>query len=200
MRRRQAMLWIVGTRLALDRWEEALAEWVDASSRGPAPSALIWRIEVERHFAIVAANSLVSAVRIASRAKIVPELDAELAKDIVLLRHLNEHWDTQIAQFSNRAKPELNEKSARQFAKRHPGTSPHEFLGWNSHDGPTLGPGVRTCDLRAYMDRAQDAILAASPELAVFLNPAVESPWLGDDAIHPWDHWWPRARQARSDA
>lgn len=44
MRRRQALLWIVGTRLALDRWEDALAEWVEVSSRSQAEAALMWRI------------------------------------------------------------------------------------------------------------------------------------------------------------
>jgi hypothetical protein len=92
----------------------------------------MWRIQIERHFAIITANALAAAVRIASRAKIVPPIDPELVKDITLLRHPQRalgHPDPAVLE---QGQPSVERKSARQFAERHPGTSPHEFLGWNS--------------------------------------------------------------------
>jgi hypothetical protein len=57
-----------------------------------------------------------------------------------------------------------------------------------------LGPALRASDLRDYLDRAQTAVLEASPDLWRFVTAPVKSPWLGEDAVHPWDRWWPRAR------
>ena len=185
---RDVLLWCVGTRRQLDRWERLLAEVLHLDLNEQAkPDRLWWELQIERHFLLVAADNLRRAL---DRAGPACSLDSSLAEDLRLLRNLHEHWDQQQDVFSDPANPGPLKMSAVDFVRRHPGKSPYGFFNWSSKVGPQVGPGVLASALRTTLDHVESESVVHTPDLTRFLSNHPPSPWYGNEA--PDDPWWPK--------
>jgi hypothetical protein len=176
---RQVLLWVVGTRRQLRRWELVLARCVRAwdASAQPDPSD-IWLGQVERHLALIATNNLLRAIEDArGRFKGFPP---QLERDVRNLRDLQEHWDEQWPSFYDPRNPERLHRGGAEFVGRHPGAgSPFNFLRLDGVAGPELGPGTaRVADMFLELDRLQRDVLKLAPWMSQFVTPVDPSPWL----------------------
>lgn len=189
MQDRQALLWVIGSRLQIRRWEIVLARYLKSTlwTSSIGASSDVWQAQTEWHLALVATNNFVRAVE-NTRGRITAAAD-ELATDIRLLRDLQEHWNEQWPAFYDRSNPGPLARSGKSFASRHPGGDPYWWLGWDSQTGPTLGPGLRVEDILSELDRVQSAVLESSPQLIEYLAPIDDSPWISDPKA---GRWWPK--------
>lgn len=189
---REVLIWVVGARRQLDRWEVLLAKHTSLGLlQKESPQRLYWDLDIEHHLALVACGQLHNALAQAE-GKIDPMADP-LAQELTMLRHLHEHRDENLPRFANASDPTLDHKTAQAFAQRHPRRSPFGFWSWESARGPMLGPDLPSSEVRAELDRIERDVLVRDPALAEYL-PAerAPSPWFGDDAPRPQDRWWPR--------
>lgn len=191
MQDRQVLLWAVGARRQIRRWEIIVAEIVRAgfTNHNNAPSALHWLVEIERHFALLAVNHLRLAVKSADGR--YTKMRSGMAANIENHRDLHEHWDEQRSAFYNRENPGPLRQSGKTFAARHPGRSPYSPYNWSSATGPELGAGIGLADVEDYLGVIQREVLTLRPELGRFLVPLEPSPWVGPDTS-PDEPWWPK--------
>lgn len=189
---REVLLWTIGTRCQLSRWEVAIAEYVRYGlyEQGlTPPGGLVWRMSIEKHLALVAANNLRRAVEMAGGR--YPSMPAQLNEDVKNLRDVHEHWDEYLQPFEHLPPVGKFGPAGKKFVGKYPDQRPFTLTGWDSATGPRLGPGVTLEVLTNYLDEVQAAVLATNPSLARFVPPIAESPWVGPDYAN--DRWWPKA-------
>jgi hypothetical protein len=188
---REVLIWVIGARRQLDRWEPLVARHTALSMlKREVPGRLAWDLDIEHHLAIVACGQLRSALD-AADGKIEP-MPAALAGELTMLRNLHEHRDENRARFANIWKPILSHRTAKQFAAAHPLRSPFGFWTWESARGPMLGPDLPSSEVRDELDRIERDVLARDPSLAEYLpQERPRSPWLGEEPDPQW-RWFPR--------
>ncbi|HWC12749.1 MAG TPA: hypothetical protein VG455_16180 [Acidimicrobiales bacterium] len=192
MQDRQVMFWLLATRQHVRAWEVRLAEYVRLGLLNEDPGgSLIWSAQLAHHMALVAGHNLLRGLDNAEgRYTAMPEL---MAREVEVLRNLHEHWDEQWPSFYDVRNPGPLRRSGQRFAELHPGSSPYWALGWNSKDGPRLGPGLLVGALHEYLDALEAEVLAVAPDLAPLVTPIEPTPWLGVTAGR--DQWWPRSNE-----
>jgi hypothetical protein len=190
MANRQVMFWVVATRQQLDRWEPLVACFVRESWSEPAAvdGALVWRTNIEHHFALIAVRNLLRALALLEPPFKVSE---KLAAELIAGRDLHEHWVENMPIFNRRPRTtEPPRKSGQSFAARNPDRSPYLAMNWNSKAGPLLLPSVPASEVHSLLDDAQQAVLRDQPEFSSYLLPRPEeSPW---EAVERLGRWWPR--------
>jgi hypothetical protein len=179
MQHRQALLWAIGTRRQLDRWEPPVVEHLSrANSTMKMPAALIWQGEIDRHLALVSANHMFTAMDLWPDPVPVPKL---LRDEINETRDLNEHWDDNMPVFNQHPRQETpKRRTGRSFAERNPVLGPYCWWAWDSSRGAMLTPNVAATEVRDVITAIEVATLLGQPELARFIPPAVPSPWARD--------------------
>ena len=184
MLNRQLLSRSMATRLQLDRWEALVAENLRYELRGDhSPGTLIWQAQFEHHFCLVAAAHLLRALDMAGQPITV---NATLAAEINEGRDLHEHWDENMPVFNLMPRTKApSHKTGKSFAARNPRRGPYWWLGWDNTVGPKLLPNVPAAALYALLDDVESHVLHDDPDMARFILPRSESPWLGAD-------WWPR--------
>jgi hypothetical protein len=188
---REILIWVIGARRQLDRWELPLAKHTYLGLfKEEIPGRLTWDLDIEHHLALVACGQVCSALANAD-GKVDP-MPSALAQELTMLRNLHEHRDENMPRFANVRDPTLNHPTAKAFHAKHPLRSPFGFWSWESARGPMLGPELPSAEIRAELDRIERDVLARDPALAEYLpTERPPSPWLGD-AVEPKDRWWPR--------
>jgi hypothetical protein len=191
MLNRQRLLWAVGTRRQLERWEPLVAaELRDSLAGRAANGGRVWAAEIEHHLALVAVHHLLVALDLppASGVPVDPVLRAELIEG----RHLHEHWPDNVPVFNVTPPPAPPPKeSGKSFAARNPGRSPYWWLEWSSKDGPRLMPHASAQELHQLLDAVEAEVLASDPALAEYVPARAPSPWL-----HEGGEWWPKTDAA----
>jgi hypothetical protein len=200
MLKRQRLQWVVATRQQLDRWEPLVAlfsYYVRRRSSGKplddaedaAYGRTVWACDIERHFALVAAHHLVTALR--APPPLGVHVDKALSDELEDGRHLHEHWDEQMPRFvrwgRNRELLVEPVKSGKRFAARNPKKGPYGSWSWNNKQGPLLLPNVPSAVVRELLDAVEAEVLASDPDMARFVPPRVESAWGHEDG-----EWWPK--------
>lgn len=190
---RQLLVWAVAARRQLERWEPLVAANVRAGwGGGPGlPSADIWQAQIEHHFTVVAARNLLHAIDLANTYGIT--VTPELRQEVIEGRDLLEHWKENMAIFNTTPRPaEPKYTSGKRFAARHPRHSPYSWLSWTNKRGAILLPDVTARDLHELIDRVEAIVLGKDPELARFVPPRSESPWIESEG-----ECWPSAGIAK---
>jgi hypothetical protein len=187
---RQVLLWTVAARVQLERWEGLLSDWIGRELiEQPFPDRDIWRTQYEWHFCLIAARNLLGALDLLDP----PEpVDQTLRDEIIEVRDLNEHWKENMPVFN--VKPQQltpSRKSGKAFLARNPKDGPYGWFNWTSNRGPELTPNVPAAALRELLDRVQARVLNESPDMARFIPPPAEPPWVDDPGRVGW---WPRQR------
>jgi hypothetical protein len=102
-----------------------------------------------------------------------------------------EHWPDNLPVFNvhRRGKPraEPPRPSGRSFAERNPRDPPYDWLRWSNTEGAELLPNVPARAVHELLDAVQAEVLASDPNLARFVPPRAQSPWLRDGG-----EWWPK--------
>ncbi len=82
MQHRQVLLWAVATRRQLDRWEPLVVDHLrHAQTHTAMPAARMWQGEAEHHFAIVAFDHMLEALKLWPVPMHIPEVvEQEMAK------------------------------------------------------------------------------------------------------------------------
>ena len=191
MLHREVLVWVVGARRQLDRWEPLVARHTYlAMAKQDAPGRLVWDLDIEHHLAIVACGQLRSALERAVGK--IPPMSRALADELTMLRNLHEHRDENLPRFANVWEPTLDHPTAARFAATHPLRSPFGFWSWEAARGPMLGPDLPSSDVRAELDRIERDVLDRDASLADYLpQERPPSPWIGDEPDPQW-RWWPR--------
>lgn len=190
---RQLLLWAVAARRQLERWEPVVAAHVRADlGVGPRlADAEIWQGQIEHHFAIVAARNLLHAIDLANSYGIT--VKPELRQELIEGRDLLEHWKENMPIFNTTPRPaEPKYTSGKRFAARYPRRTPYSWLSWNNKRGAMLLPNVSAVDLHNLIDRVERIVLGKDPQLARFVPPRPESPWIDSEG-----EWWPSAEIAK---
>jgi hypothetical protein len=136
---------------------------------------------------ILAARNLIGSLDLLDNP---PALDATMRAEIIEVRGVNEHWKENMPVFNVEPRPaEPPHRTGKSFAARNPGRSPFGLaLNWTSKAGALVTPNVSANDLHDFVDRVQEPILSAHPELADYVPARLPSPWLRD----PKWGWFPR--------
>jgi hypothetical protein len=186
---REVAFWAAATQTQIERWEPRFARRVAADTwkaAPPIPKGDIWQEIADRHFVLVAAAQLLSAMKFASFPVRAPE---PLATEIRAGRDLAEHWQDNMPIFNVHPRSETPKyPSGREFAALNPRDGPYGFW-WNSKVGPKLLPNVPAADLHVLIDRVKARVSADHPTLAEFFHEWALSPWFGGD--DPNDRWFP---------
>jgi hypothetical protein len=130
------------------------------------PSERIWQGEAEHHFAVVAFDHMLEALNLwpvpVQIPKIVEQEEAEV-------RDLATHWKENMPVFNRRPRS-LQPKypSGKSFMARNPERGPYCWWAWSSWRGAMLTPNVAASDARDAIHTAEQAVLAADPDLARF--------------------------------
>jgi hypothetical protein len=185
MQRRQVLLWAVTARRQLDRWEPLVVEHLQAGqARVAMPPDRMWQGEAEHHFAIVAFDHMLEALKLWPVPVQIPKI---VEQEIAEVRELATHWKENMPVFNQRPRS-LQPKypTGRPFAARNPARGPYCWWAWSSRRGAMLTPNVAASDARDAIHTAEQAVLAADPDLAPYVPPKAPSPWIRDEA----GNWW----------
>lgn len=189
--RRHVLLWAVAARRQLDRWEPLVARhlWSTYDRGTPMPPDQIWEGEAEHHFAVVAFDHMLEALKMWSMPVRIPSL---VAQEVAEVRDLVTHWQDNMPVFNTRPrKQDPPRRSGKAFAARNPRKTPYDWFAWNARQGAMLTANVSASDARQAIEAVQDAVLAEDPDLARFIPPEVPSPWFVDEH----QNWWPAQTQ-----
>ena len=182
-------MWAAATQTQIERWEPQFARRVASGAwkeAPPIPKSSIWQELADRHFVLIAAAQLVSAMKFARFPIQAPE---PMATEITAGRDLVEHWQDNMPIFNVHPRTETpKHTSGREFAALNPSKGPYGFW-WNSTVGPMLLPNVPASDLRALIDRVKARVSADHPTMAEFFRDWAQSPWFGGD--DPSSRWFP---------
>ena len=189
MQRRQVLLWAVAARRQLDRWEPLVIEHLNRlyKDRPSITPERIWQGEAEHHFAIVAFDHMLEALKLWPNSVVMPPV---VRDEMAEVRDLATHWIDNMPIFNSRPRPrEPTHNTGKAFAARNPKQSPFNWWSWNSGRGALLTPHVSASDAREAIRAVQEAVLAEDPELAPYVPPKVPPAWLPDAD----GNWWPPA-------
>lgn len=185
--RRQVLLWAVAARRQLDRWEPLVAEHLRAKIwHDKMPADRIWEGEAEHHFAIVAFDHLLEALKLWQVHVPIPEI---VQQETAEVRDLITHWRDNMPVFRSRPRPRQPKyPTGRSFAARNGDRGPYCWWAWEGRRGAMLTPNVAAADARDAIRVVERAVLAADPDLARFVPPEAPSPWERDEE----GLWWPK--------
>lgn len=188
----KVLFWAKATQIQMERWEplvaQNLASELQKSTPKPATD-IIWRIDIERHFVLVAAAQLISALKFAQFAVQAP---AEMAAQIEAGRDLNEHWQDNMPIFNTHPRTGTPPRdSGKAFAASNPRSGPYGGWNWHSNFGPLVLPKVPASRLQDLVQRVKERAVADSPNLGDFVHEWQASPWVGGD--DPNNRWYPRS-------
>ena len=149
------------------------------------PDELIWQGETEHHFAVVAFDHMLEALKLSPDQVPIPTLVEE---EVAEVRDLVTHWRDNMPVFNTHPQSQAPpRKTGRSYATRNPGKTPYSWFSWTSRRGAMLTTNVSATDARAAIRTVQDAVLAEDAYLARFVPSEVESPWFVDEQ----GSWWP---------
>lgn len=185
--RRQVLLWAVAARRQMDRWEPLVARhlWSTYDQGEPMPPDQIWMGEVEHHFAVVAFDHMLEALKIWPTPVEIPYL---IAREVAEVRDLLEHWQDNMPVFNVRPRrQDAPRRSGKSFAARNPKMTPYDWFAWNSRRGAKLTANVSAPEARDAIRAVEAAVLAEDADLARFIPPDAPSPWFVSES----GDWWP---------
>jgi hypothetical protein len=188
---REVGYWAAATQQQLERWEPLVAECVLRSfKKEDLGGVLAWRTHLERHFTVIAADHLITAVKFVQFAVQPPEL---MATEIEGGRDALEHWQDNMKVFMVEPREfEPKYASVKAFADLNPVSDPYDGFAWDNTAGPKLFPHVPASELRAFVDRVKVRLVAEQPGFAPFFQDWAPSAWLGGD--NPNERWLPVRR------
>lgn len=138
----------------------------------------IWFGEMEHHFAVVALDHMLDALKLWPN-KVA--LSTVLSEEVAEVRDLATHWVENMPIFNTRPRPrEPKFKTGRSYAARNPTRTPYDWFAWAADRGALLTPNVTAEDARAAIRMVVAAVLADDPELARFVPAEDPSPWQRD--------------------
>ncbi len=171
------LLWALAAQRQLDRWESLVMEHVDGSmwDNLPAiPDHRIWQGEAEHHFAVIALDHMLEALKVWTVDVPLPSM---VVQEVAEVRDLATHWKDNMPVFNARPRPrEPKYSSGKSFATRNPVKGPYFWAAWSSKRGPMLTPNVSGADARQAVEQVRDAVLADDPGLARFVPPEADQP------------------------
>jgi hypothetical protein len=174
VQRRQTLMWALAARTQLDRWEPLVFEYLQSNGQGKMSSDRIWQGEVEHHFALVAFDHMLEALRIWEAPIRLPDL---VVKETAEVRDLLTHWVDNMPVFNQRPRPrDPGYPTGKSFAARNPKNGPYCWWAWNYRHGAMLTPNVAASDAREAIHEVQLAVLLDDPDLARFVPPEVTTP------------------------
>jgi hypothetical protein len=162
---RDVLVWVRATFEQLDRWETRLLTYLRARRTADESDLLdIWSAQTERHFALVAASHVITAVaRTRGRLPMPP---SEMVDMIVALRDIHEHWEQQQPMFDRRPIAEDRlVRAGKRFARSNPGVHPLWWLNWDEREGSMLVDALPTEDVRRYLRKVEQLVIANDPSL-----------------------------------
>ena len=176
MQRRQVLLWAIAAERQLDRWEALVMEHVAGRMNPNVPrisDARIWQGETEHHFAVVAMDHMLEALRVWTVDVPLPPL---VVQEVAEVRDLATHWKDNMPVFNMSPRPrEPKHSTGKSFAARNPARGPYFWTAWTSERGPMLTPNVSGADARRAVEQVRDAVLAVDPNLTRFV-PGTDQP------------------------
>jgi hypothetical protein len=198
MPERQALLWVAAVRRQLERWEPLVAKFtlvgLEPNLSPPPeiptvmPAGEIWQGETERHLLLVATRNLLFSVALMDNP---PKVDPVVAKELVEVRDLNEHWDENMPVFQSSPRPrDPKFRSGKDFAGRNPQHGPYCWWAWSSQDGPRVTPNVSATQVHDLVDSTINAARITQPEMANTVEDAAPRPWHIPAKAGDW--WYPK--------
>lgn len=182
--------WAGASQVQFERWEPLVAQQVAAAfdAKYPMPSRLVWQMDMERHFLLVAIDHLMTALKFAQfpvQMPMKPAIELENARNLI------EHWQEHMPTFNSTPRPQLSTKypSASAFAVVNPTGTPFSSLEWGSTVGPKLLPRVTADEVKRVVEAVTARLVLDHPNLAPFFHEWEPSPWIGGD--DPSDKWFP---------
>lgn len=189
---REVAYWTTATQVQLERWEPLVAESILLEwKKQTAGGALVWQIDMERHFVLISATHLITAMKFAMYP--VP-IDEILTVEIPAGRDLLEHWKENIPVFNmhpRSAQPKY--PSGKAFAALNPRQGPYDGGAWDNQVGPKLLPNVPATALRGLVEQVKTQLVKDRPSYRKFFHDWAQSPWHGGD--DPSDRWYPHWRE-----
>lgn len=162
------LLWSVAARRQLDRWEPLVETFIRSLlAKTEMDPASIWQGEAEYHFLLVALNHMIEAADIKSTVA----FDQTFRDEIIDTRHLLEHWRDNMEAFNTtpRVKPPAR-RSGKNYATRHPRSSPYSWRRYGDPVGAMVTPDVSAVQVRAELDKVDAAVLKLRPKMARFIR------------------------------
>jgi len=155
------------------------------------PAGRIWLGEAAHHFAVLAFDHMLEALKLWPVPVQIPKLVEE---EMAEVRDLAAHWTDNMPVFNQHPRSlQPKRRTGKSFAARNPERDPYSWWVWHSRRGAMLTPNVAASVAREAIRTAEQPVLAADPDLARFVPPEAPSPWLRDEA----GNWWaPRTSAA----
>ena len=191
---REVAVWSAASQIQIERWEPLVAQRIayeftknDPARAQPLPSDLAWRAEMERHFLLVAAAHLITALKFASFRVQMPAL---LAAELGAGRDLVEHWKENMPVFNSYPRTKVPPReSGKAFAASNPHSGPYGSEEWDNQVGPKILPKVPAAELQAVVERVKKQALMDRPSLTDFFHDWEPTPWIGGS--DPSNRWFP---------